>query len=405
MKAECYVRIGEVSDLYPRTVCAFCVNLYIQRLMLRLYVDRPKLACIAHKHGCFFQMTSTENPTDKQQRIYHVLTYLNTAILVGCVLFLVFGSGTQSDKTGIPQTRENFGQQEGTGGMGSGGNTQRANTQPDSSGPSKRAPETLEEMFADIIAPVKRAAVDHQVDPSALLPSQKELDAAVATNSLSSAESQIVLGKLKKGYAQYNMPFPSLGAPPNSDAPPPTQERQVSTNDPKGVEAWLEPTIKRLRDEAMLQKLPIQDLLPTEGQREAAIQSGSFDSSEFREVQTILEDGYAQLNIPFPDPTQKGQAPEGGNPPPTSSQNSTSTSTASSAEQQIINAYFQGQVQRIKLEGKKQDKDVSGCLPDASSIQQAAQSGSISSDPSKALLSKIEACYDILELPFYPPVR
>jgi hypothetical protein len=75
------------------------------------------------------------------------------------------------------------------------------------------------------------------------------------------------------------------------------------------------------------------------------------------------------------------------------------------AEKQIINAYFQGQLQRIKLEAKKQDEDVSGCYPSTEKIQDAVQSGAISSDDSLSVISLLEGCYDRLDIPFHPPVR
>jgi len=271
---------------------------------------------------------------------------------------------------------------------------------PSAQDPPRKARDGLESLFLDIMEPVRKAAADHQTDPTQFFPSDKEMAAAVATKSLDSDESQLILNRLKKGYTKYNMPFPSLDAPSSSGPVSAPSDR----TDPKIVEAWLVPTINRLKEEAEAKDIAVQALLPSQEMQTAAIESGTFDSPECKALLEKLKIGYQQLQIELPDPKAISQNSA---PPPESSQNggSASRDPQTSAEMKIINAYFQGQLQRIKLESKKQEKDVSDCFPGETELQKAAASGSISSAESIAMIDMIEACYQRLDIPFHPPIQ
>ena len=329
----------------------------------------------------------------KQDKIYLIATLSNTVLLLGCAVFLWMG---RDEPTSIASTHTSS----HTSANHSLQSGERENNRP------RKAPDGLAGLFADIMEPVRKAAQDHQDDPKLYLPSEEELAAAIASERLESPESSVVLEKLKVGYAKFTMPFPSLAAPPPS---PPSQPS--AQKDPKEVEAWLMPTIQRLIEEAKTQsgETPSESILPTKEEQNAAIQKGSFDSQEFDVVRSKLEQGYQRYQIPFPVPGQPQTAPPEPNSPRNpeeqgvaSSQRNTSESVA---EQQIINAYFQGQLQRIKLESKKKDEDVSDCFPTSAQIQTAVQSGSISSAESLSVISILETCYQRLDIPFHPPVR
>ena len=198
-----------------------------------------------------------------QSTTHHIFTYLNTALLVGCLVFIV--QRNVRDESIPMQPEAKISQQPSIA---------PKRTDP----PSKRAPQGIQELLEDIAQPLKRAAKDHQEDAGSFLPTEEELNAAIATDRMDSAEMTQVLEKLKKGYSRYNMPFPSiqLSKQPRNAPPPPTS----GGRDTKSVESWLEPTIKRLNEEAELKNIPTQGLLPTKDQREAAINSGSFDSGQ-----------------------------------------------------------------------------------------------------------------------------
>ena len=324
---------------------------------------------------------------DSTNKMYIITTLINTILLFGCVGYLFFNGVPSSAKETVTNTN--------------------IVEEPDpmdeppkqiSRGPRKKI-DGIEGLFLDIMDPVKRAALDHQADPALYLPSEEEVSKAIASNSLDSKESMVVLAKLKKGYAEYNMPFPSLSAPPSPSNP--TKPEDVSTGDPKEIEAWIKPTIQRLKDESKARgNIDISSFLPSEDEIKQAIESGSFETPVFVRVREKIEKGYQELQVPFPKPGQPQTSPEQPNAPV--SQGNTQETVA---EQQIINAYFQGQIQRIKLESKKQEKDISDCFPSSQDMQKAVQTGSISSEDSLSVIDSLEGCYTSLDIPFHPPVR
>ncbi len=324
---------------------------------------------------------------DSNNKIYTIATLVNTALLLGCAGYLLFNGAPNSVKEPVMAPK-----------IVKEAEPIEEPPKQISRGPRKKI-DGIEGLFLDIMEPVKRAALDHQADPALFLPSDDELSKAIASNSLESKESVAVLEKLRKGYSEYNMPFPSLSAPP----PPsdPTQPESISMGDPKEIEAWIKPTIQRLKDESKARdNVDISAFLPSNDEVKQAIESGSFETPVFVRVREKIEKGYQELQVPFPTPGQPQTAPDQPNAPMT--QGNTQETVA---EQQIINAYFQGQLQRIKLESKKQDKDVSDCFPSAQDIQTAVQTGSISSEKSLSVIASLEGCYKSLDIPFHPPVR
>lgn len=324
---------------------------------------------------------------DSSHKIYTIATLTNTVLLLCCAGYLFFNgapSRTQPATVATVSVVEEV-------------DPVAEPPKQISRGPRKKI-DGIEGLFLDIMEPVKRAALDHQADPALYLPSEDELSKAIGSNSLDSKESMVVLEKLKKGYAEYNMPFPSLSAPP----PPsnPTQQT-VSLGDPKEIEAWIKPTIQRLKDEFKARESgDVSSFLPSEDDIKQAIDSGSFEAPAFVRVREKIERGYQELQVPFPTPGQPQTAP---NQPPEPVSQGGSQETV--AEQQIINAYFQGQMQRIKLESKKQDKDISDCFPSSQDMKTAVQTGSISSEESLSVIASLEGCYQSLDIPFHPPVR
>ena len=320
-------------------------------------------------------------------QVYTIATVANTVLLLGCTVYL-FMNGSP-DRDVLPSVST-------TGVVDS---TSIAEPTKNISRAPRKKINGIEGLFLDIMEPVKRAALDHQADPAIFLPSEGELSQAIASNSLDSKESLLILGKLEKGYIEYNMPFPSLSAPP----PPsnPTDPELVSTGDPKEIEAWLKPTIERLKDESKARgNVDISEFVPSKEEQTQAIQSGSFEAPAFVRVRDSIERGYQNFQLPFPTPGQAKTAPQEPNSPTTQGNVQENV-----AEQQIINAYFQGQLQRIKLESKKQEKDVSDCFPSSQEIKEAVQTGSISSERSLSVISSLEKCYQSLDIPFHPPVR
>ena len=314
------------------------------------------------------------------KKTYQMITYSNSIVLLGCVLYLFWGketvhpSSVQADQSSYtPENIDGF------------------SPNPSEKRDMNQAPAGIEDVFLDIMDPIKKAASDHNADASQFLPTEDEIAKAVGSNRLDSEASAIVIQKLKNGYAKYNMPFPSLDRPmpPSSNSPSGAAER----GDPQKIEAWLGPTVIRMEEEAKVKNVSIQGLIPTKETIDLAIKSGSFDSPEFLDVLQMLQKGYQQLQIELPDPSSQSSGPRA------------SSGAQDSAEKQIINAYFQGQLQRIKLEAKKKEIDISDCFPSRLDIEKAANSGAISSPSSLAMIAAIEKCYQRLDIPFYPPVQ
>src|SRR6056300_1361925 len=77
--------------------------------------------------------------------------------------------------------------------------------------PSNICAKNYAELLEQTIEPLERALSEHGEQP--MLPSEADLQAAIATNRLTSDESKKVLEMLEVGYSQYNMPFPKLEIP------------------------------------------------------------------------------------------------------------------------------------------------------------------------------------------------
>ena len=278
------------------------------------------------------------------------------------------------------------------------------------------------------VEPLRVAASDHQEDGQNYLPTDDELAAATASKSLESPETQLVLKKLEAGYAQYNMPFPSLKLPSNPGAndgslatqqggvtpPEPTIPPGVeSGKDSPAVRSYMLPTIERLQTEINAKGISGDAYLPSEAELSAAINSGTFVSPETEAVLTKLRQGFNDCEIDFPEP---GSIEVGETAPPPTEPTEGETNQAEDrpqsekrdgdfAQQEIIvRAYFEGQIQRIKMLSEQAGEDLSSLIPSDSEIQQAAQTGKIESPESQAAIEKLASAYAALNQPFNPPI-
>jgi hypothetical protein len=131
-------------------------------------------------------------------------------------------------------------------------------------------------------------------------------------------------------------------------------------------------------------------ILPSDEDRSAALQSQKIQSQESIKVLDTYRRAYEQYDLPFPElyeePAQGTQKP------------------AQKAEEQIIKAYFQGQLMRIDKAAKEKNIPLKSTLPSALEINESAQSGDISSVSSQKVLTKIQAAYEELNIPFHPPI-
>ncbi len=336
------------------------------------------------------------------QRTLSMLTLLNSGLLATILLYLVTSDipGEQSSSVSTETNLEIASKikKEGQDIVG------KTNQEPvEKNLVSQEAAQNFAQLLEQTIEPLLRASSDHneKID----LPTDKQIAAADASKSISSPESQLVLDILKEGYERYNMPFPTLKVPKDKMIPEPdSKEREDLTPDSQSLEikAWLIPTVERLRTE--LQKKGEKELgiIPSEAEIGAAISSGRFESLETELVVDMLKNGFARFSLPFPDPSSPGNIEE----QPEVEQEGTDKTTqaeTSSSEKQILKAYFQGQLQRLRLESNSKSIEIDSYKPGDDEISLAVQTGSLSSGESQAVITKIKTCYEKLGLTFYAP--
>ncbi len=148
-----------------------------------------------------------------------------------------------------------------------------------------------------------------------------------------------------------------------------------------------------LIESLLRRELHPQDILPQKEQLARAIATENIHSTESQEMLKRYEELYIEYELPFPAL----------NPSTPSSTEETQANTK--AEEQIISAYFQGQMLRIAKAANTQDVRIQDLIPTPQEIEDASKSGSISSPQSKLAITKIQATYKRLNIPFHSPVE
>jgi hypothetical protein len=347
------------------------------------------------------------------QRTLSMLTLLNSGLLVTIVLYLVTSDIPGEESNSVPSVTTIETTTASTE-KGSQANLVKEDVVKSSTeipketavekvADSQEVAQNFAQLLEQTIEPLLRASSDHneKID----LPTEEQIAAADASKSISSPETQLVLDILKDGYKRYNMPFPTLKVPKEKTIPEP-DIKQGEELDPDSqsleIKAWLIPTVERLRTE--LQKKGEKELgiIPSEVEIQAAISSGQYQSTEAELVVDMLKNGFARFSLPFPDPNNPGTIEE---QPETNqdTEGQAEQTETSSSEKQILKAYFQGQLQRLRLESNSKSIDIESSKPSEEEISLAVQTGSLSSDESQSVIAKIKTCYEKLSLTFYAP--
>ena len=263
------------------------------------------------------------------------------------------------------------------------------------------------ELLTQTLEPLERAYAEHGEKGS--MPSDEQLNAAIATNRLDSEESKVVLKILEAGYVRFNMPFPKLEIPTgrvgSGKTMVPEQHDAPENAEGPRLDEWLRRTTDTLATELKANKESPAGLVPTEQELQAAIESNSLISEESRLVVDMLKNGYARLKMDFPaygvthsEVLEKTEA----------SFEETSTEQSKSIRQQvsqqrILQAYFKGQLQRLRLEANSQNRNLEALLPTDAQVQAAVESGSLKTEEARMVIASIEQCYGELGLTFYSP--
>ncbi len=316
------------------------------------------------------------------------LTLINTALLVVLIGKVFFFSDASVEDTGREMDQQSSSTSQTSKKI-------EYNSPPEPS-PSSGGANNYEELLLQSIQPLERAYAEHGEE--VLLPSEVQLQAAVKTNSLKSEESKVVLAILKQGYEKFNMPFPTLKIPSSrmSTNQGPQQNDAPENALPPPFGEWIRRKAERLTAELTSKKESPAGLVPTEQQIQAAVSSGDPRSEESRLAIDMLKNGYARIQLDFQDY---------GEPPRQMETEETDSKSMRQkvSQQRILKAYFQGQVQRLKLEASAQSTTVDDKLPSDEAIEQAVVSGSLKTEQSKVVITQIEACYKQLGLTFYSP--
>ena len=255
----------------------------------------------------------------------------------------------------------------------------------------KRGTGEFASLLEQTIQPLKQAAFDHNEDIE--LPTEKEVVAAVESKRLDSPESLIVLNRLEKGYERYNMPFPSLGKPAFENQ----MNRLTSKYAGLEIKSWLEPTIEFLRIKIGDGKEALRSM-PSDAEQKAAIQSDAWDSQETKLVIDTLRESFLYFKIKFPEPREIKQFSE-----ESALDKDANLGDKLSSKQLRLQAYFKGQIQRLRLESKAQSKDISIKIPSDIEVLAAIKTEGLKSEASMLVVEKLKSCYDDLELIFYEP--
>lgn len=323
-------------------------------------------------------------------KILTFLTLLNTSVLL-LLAFIVFSGKPLNTVSELPNSKEkpslNIDKSDEV--KKGGGSGQREK-------PAEGASD-FASLLEQTIQPLKQASSDH--NEAIDLPTDKEIAAAIDTDKLDSVESQLVIEKLQKGYEYYNMPFPALRIPeaPNQEQgkPPPMRDNSAGPQ----IESWMKPTIERLQLEIENRGESGEGLIPSEDEQQAAIDSETWDSQETQLVLDVLKKGFSRYSIEFPEPkdiqklSQDKSLPSKGG----------GSSQKLSSKQRILQAYFKGQLQRLRLESNAKSKDITGMMPSDEEVFQAVKTAKLDSDESKIVLEKLRICCEELEIKFYEP--
>ena len=264
--------------------------------------------------------------------------------------------------------------------------------------PSNNGAKNYEELLLQSIEPLERAYAEHGEEIA--IPSETQLQAAIRTNSLKSEESKVVLEILEKGYERFNMPFPKLEIPTSrqSDSVTPQKNNAPENTQPPPFGEWLRRTSESLMTELKDKKESAAGLVPTEQQLQAAVNTGDPRSEDSRLAIDMLKNGYARLQLEFPEYGQIENSTGG-----QSEETDSKSMRQKVSQQRILKAYFQGQVQRLKLEATAKSTEIDTALPSDEDIEKAVVSGSLKTEQSKLVIAQIQSCYEQLGLTFYSP--
>jgi hypothetical protein len=222
-------------------------------------------------------------------------------------------------------------------------------------------------------------------------------------------------------------PAASTATQPSSSTLPTTPSTSPSTPGApamgaSSLETVLKATVEPLQKAASDFGLELAQVLPSEVEQQACLDSDSIDSEACAAVVVKLQAGYASVNMPFPNlienlskaaptlPTEPGATEPGATEPGATAPDATAPTEAASVpatvdpgQRDILRAYFSVITERLSREADKLGKSAEITLPSADVIEAAAATGTHESEASKALLDSLRGQYQGLGLEFPEP--
>ena len=194
------------------------------------------------------------------------------------------------------------------------------------------------------------------------------------------------------GYLAYHHPSSTDSIPQNaSTSTQAPKEQPTPSRDMPSFTQIFHDLEEPLQEIAIQKGINPSTLLPSNEELKAAVESNDIRSDASQNVLSIYKKSYELHEIPYPALTQNEQ--------------DVSEQPAQKAGEQIIKAYFQGQMMRLTRAANKQNKEIDAFLPTNEEIQEAATSGDIASPPAQKAIKKIQQAFEELGLPFHPPTE
>lgn len=210
----------------------------------------------------------------------HYLSIANMIASVGLVGYLAYRHPSSTDS--IPQNAST--------------STQAPKEQQN---PSREMP-SFTQIFHDLEEPLQEIAIQKGINPSTLLPSNKELKAAIESNDIRSEESQIVLAIYQRSYELHEIPYPALTQKEQEEEEQPAQKAGEQI-----IKAYFQGQMMRITRAANKQNKEIESILPTNEEIQEAATSGDISSPEAQKAIQKIQQAFEELNIPFHPPTEQ----------------------------------------------------------------------------------------------------
>ncbi len=275
--------------------------------------------------------------------------------------------------------------------------------------PAPLSDDPFENFILSTVKPLASAAKDHGKE--ALLPSDEEQQACIASGEVESQPCAAVLAQLKEGYEQYGMPFP---APPDMSKAPPIVEAGPDGGAPGGagstasaggesevVRVYLDTLETRLRSAVEAAGDDPDAVLPDPALVEAAVASGDPRSEASGVVLDHLREQFEAYGLRFAEPYVAGGS--GTTAPALGGAPAETAPSADDAQRELLQSYLDHMIQRLERAATDQGKDPALLKPRAEAVAAAVGSGAVDSPETQAVLATLRTSYKNLDLAFTEP--